>query len=109
MAIAGGDLTARNDILRTMNEEQGFRKTGTTGTAVGTNNIPSDASPSQTDDFSMLEPREQLRRLIAAEIRSASSPASPSTIAGRLSSVTFFWTRLRRTAIPSMISTPSVR
>lgn len=68
MAIAGGDLTARNDILRTMNEEQGFRKTGTTGTAVGTNNIPSDASPSQTDDFSMLEPREQLRRLIAAEI-----------------------------------------
>ena len=30
MAIAGGDLTARNDILRTMNEEQGFRKTGTT-------------------------------------------------------------------------------
>ena len=86
MAIAGGDLTARNDILRTMNEEQGFRKTGTTGTAVGTNNIPSDASPSQTDDFSMLEPREQLRRLIAAEMeasRSASSPASPSTIAGR--------------------------
>ena len=68
MAIAGGDLTARNDILRTMNEEQGFRKTGTTGTAVGTNNIPSDASPSQTDDFSMLEPREQLRRLIAAEM-----------------------------------------
>ena len=51
-----------------MNEEQGFRKTGTTGTAVGTNNIPSDASPSQTDDFSMLEPREQLRRLIAAEM-----------------------------------------
>lgn len=68
MAIAGGDLTARNDILRPMNEEQGFRKTGTTGTAVGTNNIPSDASPSQTDDFSMLEPREQLRRLIAAEM-----------------------------------------
>ena len=105
MAIAGGDLTARNDILRTMNEEQGFRKTGTTGTAVGTNNIPSDASPSQTDDFSMLEPREQLRRLIAAEM----AGKSPSTFAGRLSSVTFFWTRLRRTAIPSMISMPSVR
>ena len=95
MAIAGGDLTARNDILRTMNEEQGFRKTGTTGTAVGTNNIPSDASPSQTDDFSMLEPREQLRRLIAAEMEG--KPFCE------------LWTRLRRTAIPSMISTPSVR
>ena len=112
MAIAGGDLTARNDILRTMNEEQGFRKTGTTGTAVGTNNIPSDASPSQTDDFSMLEPREQLRRLIAAE--NGSKPFCELAGVtfdhrGALSSVTFFWTRLRRTAIPSMILTPSVR
>ena len=108
MAIAGGDLTARNDILRTMNEEQGFRKTGTTGTAVGTNNIPSDASPSQTDDFSMLEPREQLRRLIAAEMEGKPF-CELAGVTFDLSSVTFFWTRLRRTAIPSMILTPSVR
>ena len=88
-----------------MIEEKTFRKTNPVA-------VPADAPEHSDIDFAMLEPRDQLKSLLQAEMADKPFLSFPLycsiIVALRLSGI-FCWTRWKNPAIPWMISTPWAR
>ena len=85
-----------------MTEEKTFRKTNPVA-------VPADAPEHSDIDFAMLEPRDQLKSLLQAEMADKPFSELSSVLFDHRGASIVGWTRWKNPAIPWMISTPWAR